>query len=285
MQDRAPSTLPLVNGELSPADAAQLEVLKNYIVVRSGFNCDSYKEKCVRRRIAVRMRAHGVHTYADYTAVVARDALEFQRLVDNLTINVSKFFRNPEVWHAIRTHIVPALFALETPSVQIWSAGCSSGEEAYSVAMELVLRAEHEQRTDALSRFRILGTDIDQAILERARAAGYGNYSLLDTPEEIRRRWFTTGKMHRLAPEIARMVTFDVGDLVTSAYPERQHLIMCRNVLIYFERSVQERMFERFRDALVPGGILVLGKVETLFGPAARGFRVLAGRERIFQKA
>src|SRR5436190_10828118 len=101
MPDRPPPfTLPLVNGELSPADAAQLEVLKKHIEVRSGFNCDSYKEKCVRRRIAVRMRAHGVHTYADYGAVLARDAAEFQRLVDNLTINVSKFFRNTEVWSA-----------------------------------------------------------------------------------------------------------------------------------------------------------------------------------------
>ena len=213
------------------------------------------------------------------------DALEFQRLVDNLTINVSKFFRNTEVWNAIRTHIIPALFALDTPSVQIWSAGCAGGEEPYSIAIELVKRAEELNRQRELSRFKILGTDIDQAILDRARAAQFGNYSLLDTPEDVRKRWFTTGKLHRLAPEIARMVTFDIRDLMTGVYPERQHLILCRNVLIYFERSVQERLFERFRDALVPGGILVLGKVETLFGPAARGFRVLAGRERIFQKS
>src|SRR3954465_525509 len=102
MRPDRPSTLPLVTGELSEEDASQLAELKKFIEQRSGFSCDSYKEKCVRRRIAVRMRARGVHTYAEYVALVESDPAEFQHLLDNLTVNVSKFFRNREVWDAIR---------------------------------------------------------------------------------------------------------------------------------------------------------------------------------------
>jgi chemotaxis protein methyltransferase CheR len=277
-------TLPLVNGELSEDDVAQLAGLKKQIEERSGFSCDSYKEKCVRRRIAVRMRARGVHTYGDYATLVASDPAEFQRLLDNLTVNVSKFFRNREVWEALREHVIPYLFGLDDREIRIWSAGCAGGEEAYSIAIELVSYAEQHQQMRMLSRFRIMGSDIDRGSLQNARAGIYGEYALGDTPDDVRKRWFQPGTLYRLAPEIVRMVTFDERNLMSMPFPREQHLIMCRNVLIYFERDVQERLFEKFREALVPGGILVLGKVETLFGSSARGLRTIASRERIFQR-
>ena len=99
-----------------------------------GFGCASYKEKCLRRRIAVRMRARGVHTYADYAHVLDTDTLEYDRLIDALTINVTKLFRNFETYTAIAEQVVPALWERPIPQINVWSAGCSSGEEPYSLA-------------------------------------------------------------------------------------------------------------------------------------------------------
>src|SRR5437870_3494482 len=99
-----------------------------------GFGCASYKEKCLRRRIAVRMRARGVHTYGDYAKVLDSDQTEYDRLLDALTINVTKLFRNWETYAIIAERIVPTLWALPAPVLKIWSAGCSSGEEPYSLA-------------------------------------------------------------------------------------------------------------------------------------------------------
>ena len=99
-----------------------------------GFGCASYKDKCLRRRIAVRMRARGVHTYADYARVLDSDLHEYDKLLDALTINVTKLFRNWETYSVLRDQVVPALWSLPDPVINVWSAGCSSGEEPYSLA-------------------------------------------------------------------------------------------------------------------------------------------------------
>lgn len=274
----------LVHGELSEADARELRQLNALIRRRSGFACDAYKEKCLRRRLAVRMRARGVHRYAEYAAILAEDPLEFDRFLTALTINVSKFFRNREVWDAIGERIVPELFELETSIVRIWSAGCAGGEEPYSMAIQLLEYARAQSLERRLRRFRILATDVDREILAAAKRAEYGDLSLEELPADLRKRWFESADEHRLAAEVRRLVRFEPLDLLTDPLPERQHLIFCRNVAIYFERHVQETLLGRLHDALVPGGILVLGQVEALLGPVARAFTPVVGRERIFRK-
>jgi chemotaxis protein methyltransferase CheR len=275
------AALPLATGDLSDADAAELQALKIVIGTHAGLDCDGYKEKCLRRRIAVRMRARGVHTYADYAELLAGDSAESYRLLDAITINVSKFFRNNEVWDAFRLHVVPALLALPGP-IRIWSAGVAGGEEAYTVAMILQEHAG-EQGEDA-DRFRILGTDIDRASLAAAARAEYGAFAMTETPDAARERWFDFEGSWRIRPEIRAMVEFRHLDLMRDEFPVDQHLILCRNVIIYFERALQERLFLGFQRALVPGGHLVLGKVEALFGPAAGMFAPVAARERVFRR-
>ncbi|HEX7090073.1 MAG TPA: protein-glutamate O-methyltransferase CheR [Longimicrobiales bacterium] len=278
-------SLPLADGELEEADARELQALKQQVLVDSGLRCDGYKEKCLRRRIAVRMRARGVHRYRDYAELLRADPAEYQRLLATLVINVSKFFRNPEVWAALRERVVRDLLALDARPVRIWSAGTAGGEEAYSVAIMLLEALGGAVSARRFSRrFAILGTDIDEESLEIARRAEYGELALSDTDEELRRRWFEPGSRYQLRPEPRRLVEFRALDLMKDPFPQGQHLILCRNVIIYFERGVQEELFVRFRDALVPGGYLVLGKVETLFGPAAAAFRQVAARERIYQR-
>lgn len=275
------SVLPLAKGELSDQDQGELRGLKSVIQRVIGLNCESYKEPCLRRRIAVRMRARGVHNYADYAALLERDGAEAERLLDTITINVSKFFRNREIWDTIRDRVLPRLFEVNGP-IRIWSAGCAGGEEPYTIAMVLLRYAEeHDIPQHLLSRVEILATDIDRESLANAQRGEYGPFAFSEIAQDDRDRFF---EGNRIRPELRRMVRFGTLDLMNDAMPGEQHLIFCRNVIIYFERSMQEILFKRFEASLVSGGFLVLGKVETVFGRSASLFRPLVTRERIFQK-
>jgi chemotaxis protein methyltransferase CheR len=249
------------------------------------FGCASYKEKCLRRRIAVRMRAKGVHSYADYMAVLDRDPGEYDRLMDALTINVTKFFRNWETYAAIRERVVPTLWSGPSP-IRVWSAGCSSGEETYSVAA--LFHAHAEGRGDLArlaSRLSIVGTDIDRESLAAAARGTYEEAAFVDTPVELRRRYFTAAAPFAVAPELRQVTRFERRDLLREPAPGGAfHLVTCRNVIIYFDRATQEALFERFYESLAPGGFLVLGKVETLLGTARSRFTAVDPRERIFRR-
>lgn len=263
---------------------ADLGLLKEKIRTDRGFNGHHYKDKCFRRRIAVRMRARGRGTFEEYAQLLDEDPTEYDLLLDALTINVTKFFRNAEVWSAVEQLVVPALFGLSTGERRIWSAGCASGEEPYSVAMLLHDWAERNGREREMRRFQILGTDIDRRSLDAARRAEYGELSMTETPDAIRNRWFTRGPPFSLDSRIAASVEFESRDLISGVAPVGQHLILCRNVIIYLDREIQEALFQRFFESLVPGGFLVLGKVETLLGRTRALFRPINNRERIFMK-
>jgi chemotaxis protein methyltransferase CheR len=274
--------LPLAHGELNESETAELRELKAQIESAAGFRCGGYKEKCLRRRIAVRMRARSVHRYSDYAELLRGDPAEYERLVDTLTINVSKFFRNPEVWENVRTLVLPELFGSSGQELRVWSAGTAAGEEAYTVRMLVADYAAEHDLDD--SNITILGTDIDRESLAQAGRGEYTDFSMTDIAPDVRDRWFERSGNWRLRPAARRNVRFDTLDLIRDEYPRDQHLIICRNVIIYFERSVQEELFRRFRDSLVPGGFLVLGKVEALFGHAAGLFRTVSARQRIFRR-
>ena len=250
-----------------------------------GFGCASYKDKCLRRRIAVRMRARGVHTYADYARVLDSDQQEYDKLLDALTINVTKLFRNWDTYTVMQDQIVPALWNLPDPVLNLWSAGCSSGEEPYSLT---ALFHEHAGRkggpANPETRVRVLGSDIDVRSLAAAERGEFEESDFTETPPELRRRYFASAAPWPIVPEVRRMVRFERRDLLAEpAPPGQHHLICCRNVLIYFDRETQERLFQKFRDALAPTGFLVLGKVETLLGAARTRFAAVDGRERIFR--
>lgn len=276
-------SLPLAQGELSEKDAQELQLLKEQIRRDVGFYCDGYKEHCLRRRIAVRMRARGLHTYADYAALLLTDAHEYQKLRDAVTINVSKFFRNPEVWNVVEQQVLPGLFAADR-DIRIWSAGCAGGEEPYSIAMLLRDYANRTIQHESLSRFDVLGTDIDRTSLETAERAEYGAFAFTDIPLEIRKRWFEPPQLTQVKPVIRSAVRFETRDLITSDFGTGYDVIFCRNVVIYFERAVQEALFAKFHAALAPGGFLVLGKVETLFGRSGALYAPVSQRERVFSK-
>lgn len=264
-------------------DDEELARLKRKIETDRGFNCQFYKEKCLRRRIAVRMRARGQPTFAEYGALLDRDPAEYDHLLDTLTINVTKFFRNAETWDAVERQVLPALFEGRGP-VRAWSAGSASGEEAYTLSMQVRDWLARQGRAGEAGRLQVTGTDIDRRSLEAARTAEYPDLSLTETPPPVRDRWFDPGPPWTLHPEARQGVRFEHRDLISGEPLREQHLIFCRNVVIYFDREIQERLFRRFYDALVPGGFLVMGKVETLIGEARLLFRPVNNRERIFRR-
>lgn len=274
-----------MTAHLETADDAGFRRLTDKIARERGFGCASYKEKCLRRRIAVRMRARGLHEFDAYARLLDEDAREYDRLLDALTINVTRLFRNREVYDVLARHVIPTLWAGAEGPIRVWSAGCSSGQEPYSLAVLFHHHAVTRQALGALSRVDIHGTDIDRRSLEAAARGGFEEGDFAETPEVLRTRYFAPTPPFTVVDEARRLVRFGRLDLLHDPIPPGAHqLVMCRNVLIYFDRASQEQVFVKFFDALAPGGFLVLGKVETLLGEARRRFVAVDARERVFQK-
>lgn len=269
----------------SLAEDHELLTLCRKIERDRGFFCSSYKDTCLKRRISVRMRVKGASSFQQYSEILDADPLEYERLIATLTINVSKFFRNPETYASIAAKVLPEIARPTTPVVRIWSAGCASGEEAYSLA---VLCDQHAiTQGSASSRFKILGTDVDANAVASARRARYAAGAFVETTPAVRDTYFPISDgLHSPSPEIRRLVSFQRADLLDVARPAtRVNLIVCRNVIIYFTRPAQEWLFQRFYEVLQPGGFLVLGKVETLLGKSRGMFDSVSPRERIFRRA
>jgi chemotaxis protein methyltransferase CheR len=253
----------------------------------SGFRCASYKDKCLRRRIAVRMRSRELYTFAEYASMLDADPREYPKLLRALTINVTKFFRNWETYNTIAQKVIPELWSASDDGISVWSAGCSSGEEAYSVGVLFHQHAESLGELERLSRVDILGTDIDDDCLGTAQRGLYGEASFSDTPAAIRERYFPhAAGLRSVMPAVKGLASFSVLDLLHGDPPPRLFdMIVCRNVIIYFDREAQDKLFAEFHASLRQDGILVLGRVETLLGGARELFRPVSSRERIFRKA
>ena len=266
----------------SPQDERSFLALTQKISRMRGVSCESYKDKCLKRRLAVRMRARGVHTYDDYSRVLDDDALEYQQLLDALTINVTKFYRNAETWHALRPHLA-GLWAERRGHLRIWSAGCASGEEPYTIAVLLAEIAA--EGGGAMEHASIDATDVDRLSLERTRQASYPQTAFTEMPADLQRRYFTGEPLRQPVTAVRALVHVLAHDLMREPPPHKPYqLVVCRNVVIYFERQAQEKLFQVFVDALAPGGLLLLGKVETLFGPARERLTLIDPRERIYRK-
>ncbi|HEX6617808.1 MAG TPA: protein-glutamate O-methyltransferase CheR [Gemmatimonadales bacterium] len=259
--------------------------LARQITSGADFVLAAYKDKCIRRRIAVRMRACGVHTYDDYRALLAGSPAECDRLRDALTINVTRFYRNPETWNLVRRVVLPALLD-GRGELRAWSAGCASGEEPYTLAVLAADYLDRSGRGAALSRVSIDATDIDRGSLDRARAARYAGPGLAELPGDLVGRYFEAdGAGWRVVERVRSRVQVRQLDLSRDPPPRLDYdLILCRNLVIYFDRHTQERVFGLFADALAPGGFLVLGKVETLFGAARERLMLVDPRERIYRR-
>jgi chemotaxis methyl-accepting protein methylase len=268
----------------SEQEERAFRALTQQIARARGFSCDAYKDKCLRRRIAVRMRACGVHTYDAYAALLAKDAKEYEHLLDALTINVTKFYRNAETWDAVRPMVAKA-WKERQGQYAAWSAGCASGEEPYTIAALLADVARVAGMEAQLTRTRVDASDIDRVSLERIAAAQYPEAAFVEMPKALTDRYFTRSALREPVPAVKQLVHPVKNDLLKERPPHVPYdLIFCRNVVIYFDRPSQEKLFVRFAEALRPGGILVLGKVETLFGESRDLLELEDPRERIYRR-
>lgn len=263
-------------------EAREFLALTDQIARKTGFGMSSYKPSCLRRRVAVRMRACGAEHFTAYARVLEADPAEYGRLVDTLTINVTRLFRNPDTWRAVARDVLPTLWARTDRRLDCWVAGCSSGEEAWTLAA--LWQHQADSLGARLSRVRVRATDIDRASLEAAERATWPASTLDDVPTALRARAFHGADAVTVASALRTIVTFEKRDLLQEPPPAGPlHLITCRNVIIYFDRESQDALFERMHAALVPGGFLVLGKVETMLGAARDRFECVDARQRIFR--
>ncbi|MEO0136664.1 MAG: protein-glutamate O-methyltransferase CheR [candidate division WOR-3 bacterium] len=244
---------------------------------KTGFKCQSYKERPLTRRIRVRMRALGLREFSEYYDFLNNNPGEFKTLLDTITINLSYFFRNFETFEYLKNDILPRFS--DNSKIIFWSAGCAQGEEAYSLA---IIAAE----IGILDKTIIYATDIDDDALKKATIGIYPDIAFQYTPPKYREKYFIKcAEGYQVKDEIKRNVNIFHHDLFDCFPYEKCDLIMCRNVLIYLSREAQSELVRRFHEALKPGGYLVIGKVELLLGiPEAKFFNIINRAERVYQK-
>ncbi len=254
----------------------------SFLLKAKGFDGHRYKPNYIKRRVAVRMRATGLATYRDYLGFLEKDRLEPSHLLDRLTIHVTEFFRDPPVYKAVEEKILPRLSKVPYGKIKVWCAGCSTGEEAYSVA---ILLKEWVAGMPHLS-FEIFATDIDASSVKAAEKGEYPAEAVQRLPRVLAGRWLRmAGPKAQAFQELKHPIRFRVHDLLGDWEPVLSgfHLIFCRNLLIYLTAPQQQKLYERFAEVLSPGGYLVLGLTETLLGPARRFYHCVDVKHRIYQ--
>ncbi|WP_320784794.1 CheR family methyltransferase [Streptomyces sp. CRN 30] len=266
-----------------PEDSAALEGLLQFIQEARGFDFTGYKRSTLSRRIRKRMTDVGIASHADYQDFLETNADEFVALFNTILINVTSFFRDPEAWTFLQHEVVPELISALEPDqeIRVWSAGCSSGEEAYSLA---IMFAETLGIEECVRRVKIYATDVDDEALREARSGLYTTRSLEPLPSEIRERYFEqNGTLFSFIPDLRRRVIFGRHDITRDAPISRLDLLICRNTLMYFNVEAQTNIVDRFHFALRPGGHLFLGKAEMLLNDSDR-FEVVNMRQRVFRR-
>lgn len=262
------------------------EVLEYAKDVR-GIDFNAYRASTIERRLALRLRKLGMQDLASYYRFLKKDPEEIDALVDALTVTVSHFFRDPFVFEALGNFVFPELINTHKKDpLRIWCAGCARGEEAYSAA--ILLKEILSRETDSLD-ILIVATDIDRDALDYAEKAVYRADSLFEAKKGHLDRYFTKeADLFRLKDEIRSMVTFAYHDITTKP-PKKgvfsdYHLVLCRNVLIYFNRAAQEHIISNLAGLLQNRGYLVLGEAETLPQQFSGGFGEIIPRTKIFRK-
>src|SRR5215472_3763827 len=266
-----------------PEVDSTLEELLVFIRDSRGFDFTGYKRSSLARRIRKRMHEAGVADYLDYRDRLESSAEEFGHLFNTILINVTSFFRDAETWTYLQREVMPDLIAdaEKFSDIRVWSAGCASGEEAYSLAIAF---AEALGIEETARRVKIYGTDVDEDALRDARSGIYTAKALEPISPELRNKYFEqNGGQFAFRPDLRRRVIFGRHDISRDAPISRLDLLVCRNTLMYFNVEAQAQVIDRFHFALREGGDLFLGKAEMLLSDSER-FEVVSMRQRMFRR-
>ena len=271
--------------ERDELERLEIQLLLEAIVRRYGFDFREYAPASLKRRLWRRAYAEKVETMSALQDRVLHDPAVMERLLLDLSINVTSMFRDPTFFKALREKVVPHLRTY--PFIRIWNAGCSTGEETFSLA--ILLREE-----GLYDRARIYATDINEAVLGRARAGAFPlekmrvyteNYIRAGGTESFSSYYTTDGDTARFKPELLEQVVFAQHNLVSDAPFNEFNMIVCRNVMIYFGKKLQDRVHELFYESLDPFGILALGHKESIkFSPYEGRFEALDAPEKLYRK-
>ncbi|AFY58999.1 PAS domain S-box [Rivularia sp. PCC 7116] len=261
----------------------ELESLLEYIKNNRAFDFSGYKRASLSRRIRKRMQIIDIENYVEYLDYLEVHPDEFAELFNTILINVTAFFREPAAWEYIASEIIPNIINNKqaNKAIRIWSAGCASGEETYTVA---ILLAEALGMEEYSQRVKVFATDVDMEALKYARHANYTHKQVANIPSELLDKYFEPINNHfSVQKELRRGVIFGRHDLVQDAPISRIDLLICRNTLMYFNSETQSKIIDRFHFALNNGGFLFLGKAEMLFS-RNNLFSPLDLKQRIFTK-
>ncbi len=276
---------PAISDEQVQVEDIEIRLLLEAIYQLYGYDFRSYSPASMRRRIMHRLTMSGFSTVLEMTDRVLRDRQFFVTLLNDLTVNVTEMFRDPEFYKAFREEVVPVLKTF--PFIKIWHAGCSTGEEIYSMAILLEEEGIYE-------RAMLYATDIDKNVLAAAKKGIYPIHAFKQYTDNYRRAGgrqslsdYATARYDSVIMEqrLKRNIVFADHDLATDQVFGEMHVILCRNVLIYFDRPLQQRVFKLFGESLDMGGFLCLGTKESLrFSGNEESFDVVNRSLRIFRK-
>ncbi|MBR1390600.1 MAG: protein-glutamate O-methyltransferase CheR [Lachnospiraceae bacterium] len=243
------------------------EKFKKDVFKLTTIDLNAYKEKQMRRRIDSLVVKNRAKSYDEYIALLKSDTEKFDQFVNFLTINVSEFYRNPDQWKFLDEKVFPMLIEQFGKNLKIWSAACSTGDEPYSLVMAL-------SRHLPLNQIKIIATDIDKQVLEKAQVGLYDEKSVASVPEDFKKKYFSrVGSSYKIDDQIKRRVEFKQHNLLKDPYPKDCHLIVCRNVVIYFTDEAKDEIYKKFCDSLVEDGTLFIGSTEQIMHHKELGFR------------
>lgn len=246
--------------------AYDYEYFKKEILALTSIDLSCYKEKQMKRRIDTLIAKHKIVGYDKYVLGLKTDKELFEEFVNYITINVSEFYRNPEQWKLMDEQVIPELIQKFGKNLKIWSAACSTGDEPYSLVMAL---SKHLP----LSNIKIYATDLDKQVIAKAKVGLYSEKSITSVPDDLKKEFFTkVGTSYKISDEIKARVEFKEHNLLKDTYPNDYHLIVCRNVLIYFTEEAKDEVFRKFYKSLASGGILFIGSTEQIINYKEIGY-------------
>ena len=230
-----------------------------------GINLAAYKPEQLNRRINSLMNRVGIKTLDEYTKVIKTNSEQRQKFLDFITINVTEFFRNPELFNELEKQISKELLP-NNSNLKIWSAACSIGCEPYTIGIIL-------NKLSPLGNHSIIATDIDNTILTRAKAGEYTNTEMKGISSSDLNKYFNIkDDKYYINTTIKNMVTFKKHDLILDRYDNNFDLIVCRNVVIYFNSDIKQEIYKKFSNSLKKGGLLFVGATESIYNYKDYGF-------------
>jgi chemotaxis protein methyltransferase CheR len=243
------------------------EKFKGDVLRLTKIDLSAYKEKQMRRRIDSLVDKRECKSYDEYVRLISSKKDVFEEFVNFLTINVSEFYRNPDQWKLLVQQYAPELIDRFGKRLKIWSAACSTGDEPYSLVMALSELIDINQIT-------ITATDLDKQVIAQAKTGIYSEKSIAGVPDVYKKKYFTkVGQSYQISDQIKRRVQFKQHNLLLDKYVTDYHLIVCRNVLIYFTEEAKREVYVKFHKSLAKNGLLFIGSTEQVMDYKAIGYK------------